>query len=69
MANNNQRNEYLRMFRKYPDLLRIEQLCEALGGISTKTGYKLLQERKINCLKVGREYRATKVDSINYLMK
>lgn len=69
MANNNQRNEYLRMFRKYPDLLRIEQLCEALGGISTKTGYKLLQERKINCLKVGREYRVTKVDSINYLMK
>ncbi len=69
MANGNQRNEYLRMFRKYPDLLRIEELCEALGGISTKTGYKLLQERRINSLKVGREYRVTKVDLINYLMK
>lgn len=69
MANGNQRNEYLRMFRKYPDILRIEELCDALGGISTKTGYKLLREKKINSLKVGREYRVTKVDLINYLMK
>jgi len=69
MANNNQRSEYLRMFRKYPDLLRIEELCDALGGISTKTGYNLLREKKIDSLKVGREYRVTKVDLINYLMK
>ena len=68
-VDNKQRCEYLRMFRKYPELLRIEQLCEALGGISTKTGYKLLRERRINSLKVGREYRVTKVDLINYLMK
>ena len=69
MANGSQRNEYLRMFRKYPDILRIEELCDALGGISTKTGYKLLREKKINSLKVGRECRVTKVDLINYLMK
>ena len=68
-AEKQRRNEYIKMFRKYPELLRIEQLCEALGGVSIKTGYKLLQEKKINSLKVGREYRVTKVDLINYLMK
>ncbi|MBQ6902164.1 MAG: helix-turn-helix domain-containing protein [Oscillospiraceae bacterium] len=68
-AEKQRRNEYIKMFRKYPELLRIEQLCEALGGVSIKTGYKLLQEKKIDSLKVGREYRVTKVDLINYLMK
>lgn len=40
------RNEYAKMLKDYPELIRIEQLCEALGGISTKTGYKLLKEKK-----------------------
>ena len=31
------------MFRNYPDVVNIEQLCEMLGGISTKTGYRLLK--------------------------
>ena len=63
------RNEYMKMLKSYPELLRIEQLCEILGGISQKTGYKLLKEEKISSLKVGREYRVTKVDLVNYLLK
>ena len=34
------------MLRKYPDVMNIEQMCDALR-ISTKTGYKLLHEGKI----------------------
>ena len=53
------RNEYAKMLKDYPELIRIEQLCEALGGISTKTGYKLLKEKRIVSLRIGREYRIT----------
>ena len=63
------RNEYAKMLKDYPELIRIEQLCEVLGGISTKTGYKLLKEKKIASLKIGREYRITKSNLIDYLMK
>ena len=63
------RNEYATMLKDYPELIRIEQLCEALGGISTKTGYKLLKEKRIASLKIGREYRITKSNLIDYLMK
>ena len=47
------RNEYAKMLKDYPELIRIEQLCETLGGISTKTGYKLLKEKRLQALKSG----------------
>ena len=62
------RSEYVKMFKKYPNVLKIEQMCEALGGMSTKTGYKLLKNGTISSLKIGRQYRITKVDLIDYLM-
>ena len=63
------RNEYIKMLKAYPDVLKIEQMCDALGGISTKTGYKLLRENRIESVKVGREYRITKSNVIDFLMK
>lgn len=65
MPERKRRSEYMKMLKAYPEPLCIEQLCEILGGISTKTGYKLLKEEKISSLKVGREYRVTKVDLVN----
>ena len=62
------RNEYMKMLKKYPDVLRIEEMCEALGGVSTKTGYKMIKEKKINSIKVGREYRVSKVDLVDFFM-
>ena len=38
------RNEYAKMLKQYPDVLKLEQMCEALGGMSTKTGYKMLKD-------------------------
>ena len=43
----NQRDAYRVMLRKYPDVMNIEQMCDALR-ISTKTGYKLLHENSGN---------------------
>ena len=63
------RNEYIKMLKEYPDVLKIEQMCDALGGISTKTGYKLLRENRIESVKVGREYRITKSNVIDFMMK
>jgi len=64
----NRRPAYVKMLKEYPDLLSIEQVCEILGGISTKTGYKMLKEKKIDSLKVGRCYRITKINMIDFLM-
>ena len=41
-------------------------MCEILS-VSTKTGYKLLKEGKICCLKVGRAYRIPKAHLFTYL--
>jgi len=38
-------NPYRNMLKNYPDVLTVEQMCEILGGISTKTGYKLINEK------------------------
>ena len=41
------RKEYMNMLKNYPDVLKIKDMCEVLGGISTKTGYKF-KEWQVN---------------------
>jgi len=53
-------------FRDYPDVLDVEQMCEILN-VSTKTGYKLLNENKIQAFKIGRAFRIPKVHLFDYL--
>lgn len=60
------RDVYRLMLKEYPDVMDIEQMCEALG-ISTKTGYKLLKDGKIEYLKIGRAYRIPKAHILRYL--
>ena len=62
-----QRDAYELMLREYPDVMNVDQVSE-LFGVSTKTVYKLLQEGKIACLKVGRSYRIPKAHLFTYLM-
>lgn len=62
------RTTYTKMFKSYPDVLSVDQLCEALGGISRRTVYRLLQENKIDSIKVGREYRVAKINVIDFLI-
>jgi len=58
---------YSAMLKEYPDILSFEQMCRALC-ISPKTGYKLLQDEKLNSIKIGRAYRIPKIHMIAYLI-
>ena len=57
---------YDRVLKEYPDILTVEEMSKALG-ISTKTGYQLLRDNKIEHLKVGRAYRVPKAHLLAYL--
>ena len=58
---------YSLMFREYPDVVDVKQLCEMLGGISTKTTRRLLMENKIEHFKIGRIYKIPKIHVLQYL--
>lgn len=60
-------NAYRLMFRDYPDVVNIEQLCEMLGGISTKSGYRLLKSGAIKSFIVARRYRIPKINILEYM--
>ena len=61
-----QRDAFMLMLIDNPDVMSIEQMCEILS-ISTKTGYRILREGKICCLKVGRAYRIPKAHLFTFL--
>lgn len=58
---------YKLLFCEYPDVVNVEQMCEMLGGISMKTGYKLLKSGTIKSIVVGRRYRIPKMCILEYL--
>ncbi|WP_335582449.1 helix-turn-helix domain-containing protein [Paenibacillus polymyxa] len=60
-------NLLLTIFKDYPDVVTIPQLCEMLGGISSKSTYKLLQANRILHFKIGRAYKIPKVHVIAHL--
>ena len=58
------------IFRKYPDVVDVPQLCEMLGGsrpVSKKTAYRMLNAGKIKAFRIGRSYRIPKVNVICFL--
>ena len=60
------RDVYRSVLKEYPDILTVEEMSKALG-VSTKTGYKLVRENKIECMKVGRSYRIPKAHLLSYM--
>ncbi len=56
------------MFEKYPDVVEVDDLRMMLGGISKKLAYRLLADREIRAVKVGRTYKIPKICVIEYLM-
>ena len=60
------RDVYRSVLKEYPDIMTVEEMSRALG-VSTKTGYKLVRENKIECMKVGRSYRIPKAHLLSYL--
>ena len=63
---NNVKEIYNTMFTSYPELLTVIQLKEMLGIGITLT-YRLLKNKQIQALKVGRQYKIPKISVINYL--
>ena len=63
-------NKYAKynMFDKYPEVVEVDDLRKMLGGISRKLAYKLLTDKEIQAVKVGRTYKIPKVCIIEYLM-
>ena len=58
--------EHALALKEYPDLLTVDEMSKALG-VSTKTGYQLLRENKIEHLKVGRAYKVPKAHLLSSL--
>ncbi len=58
---------YKTMFKDYPDVVNVEQMCEMLGGMSTKTACRLLRSGSIKSILTGRRYRIPKVYILEYL--
>ena len=57
---------YQSVLKDYPDILTVEEMSKALG-ISTKTGYRLLRDNKIEHLRLGRTYRIPKTHLLTYM--
>jgi excisionase family DNA binding protein len=57
---------YEAVLKGYPDILTVDEMSKALG-VSSKTGYQLLRENKVEHLKVGRAYRVPKAHLLSYL--
>lgn len=57
---------YKAILKEYPDILTVEEMSRALG-VSTKTGYHLIRDNKIEHLKVGRSYRIPKAHLLSYM--
>ena len=55
------------MFKNYPDVVNVAQMRKMLGGIGRNTAYELLNENKINSIRIGRIHRIPKVNIIKYL--
>ena len=57
---------YQSILKDYSDILTVEEMSKALG-ISTKTGYRLLRDNKIEHLRLGRTYRIPKAHLLIYM--
>ena len=56
------------MFTDYKDIVTVAQLAEMVG-IGITLAYRLVRQKTIKSIKVGREYKIPKQFVINYLVK
>lgn len=64
----NLKENYSLMFTNYPDIVDISQMRKMLGNIGITLAYKLLKQKRIKSIKIGREYRIPKSCIIEYLL-
>lgn len=54
------------MFEAYPDVMSVDELCSALK-IGKNTAYKLIKDKAIKSLKIGKSYKIPKCYLIDFL--
>ena len=54
------------MFKKYPDVLTIPQVAEALN-ITKKAAYDLVNQHHLACVRVGKIIRVPKYALVEYM--
>ncbi len=59
---------YTLMFRDYPDVVTVPDLQQMLGGVGRKEVYRLLRDKKIDCVKSGKGYKVTKLSVLKYML-
>ena len=69
MKKNEIKDLYSVMFPEYPDVVNVEQLSEMLGGVSTKSVYRLLKKGEIQSKYVGKRYLIPKLYVIDYITR
>ena len=57
---------YKMMFPDYPDIVTVKQLREMLG-ISRQLAYELINDGKLQAIKIGNSFKIPKVSVINYV--
>ena len=62
------KRELKKLFRDYPDLVRLPELCAMMGGIGESTARKLLREGHIRSIMVRSTYYIPKTCIIDYLL-
>ena len=62
----NAQDVYRVVLKGYPDVLTVKQVSEILR-VCEKTVYKLIAEGRLPIIKVGRQFRITKVSALKYL--
>ena len=62
------KKEYEKSLCKYPTALTVAEVSDILR-VSTKTVYKLIKEKTLPAVKVGRENRIAKSQLIDYLQQ
>lgn len=55
------------LFKGYPDVVCVKEMCEMLGNISTKTAYELLKGKMIQHFRIGHKYMIPKCCIISYI--
>ena len=62
----NNKNETQELFTNYPDILSVQQLMELLQ-IGKVLAYRLIEEKKVKAIKIGREYKVLKNSIIEFI--
>ena len=57
-----------RIFAEYPDVVGTDELCDMLGGVSRKLVYRILQNKEIPSLRIGRTHKIAKTDVAAYIL-